>query len=78
MSGYWQRLKITVRLVPHRFQCQTHVTALDVGFNVVPEGWLVVLPCLELTGLLDAKMAGQRVVVMPADELNPNGLGHKR
>ena len=64
--------------MPHRFQCQTHVTVLDIGFDVVSEGWPVVFPSQQLAGLFNAKMAGQRVVVMPADELYPNGLGYKR
>ena len=67
MSGYRQGLKITIRLMPHRFRCQTHVTALDVGLDVVPEGWPVVLPSQQLAGLFDAKMARQRIVVMTAD-----------
>ena len=78
MNGYWQRLKITVRLLPHRFQCQTYVTTFDIGLNVVPQSWPVVLPCKELTGLLDTKMADQQIVAMLADELHPNGFGHKK
>ena len=67
MSGYQQRLKITVRLLPHHFRCQIHVTALNIGFNVVPEGWLVILSSQQLAGFFDAKMAWQKIVVMTAD-----------
>ena len=67
MNGYRQGLKITVGLMPYRFRCQTHVTALNVGLDVVPEGWPVVLMSQQLAGFFDAKMARQKIIVMTAD-----------
>ena len=64
--------------MPYCFRCQTHVTALDVGFNVVSQEWLKVFLRQKLTSHFDTKMASQQVVVMPADELHPHGLGHKK
>ena len=67
MSEYRQRLKVTVRLMSHRFRYQTYVTAVDIGLNVVSEVWPLVLPSQQLTSLFDAKMARQRIVMMTAD-----------
>ena len=53
--------------MPHRFRCQIHITALEIDLNVVPEGWLVVLPSQQFAGFLKAKIARQRIVVMTAD-----------
>ena len=58
---------MTVRLIPHRFQCQIQVIALDVGLDIVPEGWPVVLPSQPLVDILNAKMSHQRIVVMTGD-----------
>ena len=44
MSEYWQKLKITIRLMFYHFQCQIDVTAINIGFNIVPKRWPVVIP----------------------------------
>ena len=43
--------------MPHCFQYHTHVTALDVGLNVVLKRWPVVFSSRQLAGLFDAKIA---------------------
>ena len=69
MDWHGERLKITVVLVPHRFQAQTHVTALDIGLDILSEAWSVVFTTDKLSCFIDTKMACQRVVVVLADEL---------
>ena len=54
---YRQGLKITVELISHRFQCQIHVITFDVGFNIVPQGWLKVFLRQQLLSLFNTKMA---------------------
>ena len=64
--------------MPHRFWCQIYVTGFDVGLNVVLEGLLVVFLSQQLASFFDAKMAGQRVVVISADKLSLNGFKNKQ
>ena len=41
------------------------------------EGWPVVFLSQQLRSLLDAKMTGQKIVVVTANQLCSNGFGYK-
>ena len=53
--------------MPHYFRCETYVTTLDIGLNVMPQRWPKVFLRQQLTSLFDIKMASQRIIVMVAD-----------
>ena len=57
---------------------EINVTAFYVGLDVVTEGWLVVVLGQQFTSFLDARMTGQRIVVVTANHLRSNGFGYKQ
>ena len=78
MRGYWQRLKIIVELMSDWLEGWADVTALYLGLNIVSESWLKVFLYQQFAGLLDAKIAGQRIVIVALDQLDLNSLGQKK
>ena len=44
----------------------------------MPKGGPIVLPNKKLAYLLDIKMACQKVIMMPANKFDSNGLKHKK
>ena len=77
MRWYAQQLKITVGFVTNCFRGQTNVTAFHVSIDVVAKGWPVVLLAQQFASLHDAKIAGQKIVVVTANQLCLNGFGYK-
>lgn len=40
MGWHGQQLQVTIGLVPHRFQAQTHVITFDIGLDIFSKAWL--------------------------------------
>ena len=78
MGRYWQGLQVTIGLMSDRFRGQTNVAAFDVGLNILFEARPIIFPADELFGFIDTKMACQRVVVVPVNELGSNDFRYKR
>ena len=78
MRWYGQELKIIVSYVANCFWGQTNVTAFYVGLDVVAEGWPVVFLGQQFVSLLNAKMAGQKIVVVTANQLRSNSFEYKQ
>ena len=71
-------MKITVGLVTNFFEGLINVTAFHVGLDVVAKGWPIVLSDQQFTSLVDVKIAGQRIVMVTANQLCSNGFGYKQ
>ena len=78
MDWHEQQLKINVGLVPHCFQAQTHVTAFDLGLNILSEARTVVFTTDKLSCFINTKMACQKVVVVSANELCSNNFRYEQ
>ena len=61
-----------------RFQGQTNVAAFDIGLNIFFETRPIIFPANKLPGFIDTKMACQRVVVVPANELSSNDFRYEQ
>ena len=49
-----------------------------MGLNVVVKSWPVVLSDQKFASFFNAKMAGQRIVVVTANQLRLNSFGYKQ
>ena len=78
MNWYQQRLKITVRLMVYCFQTQTNIAAFDIAFNIFSEAWPIVFPVNDFPRFVDTKIACQRVVMIPTNELCLNDFRYKQ
>ena len=77
MRWYEQQLKITIEVVADYFYGLSNDIVFYIGLDIVAESWLVVFLGQQLTSLLDAKIAGQRIVKVTANQLRLKSFGYK-
>ena len=64
--------------MPYHFWYQIYIIAFDVDFKVLPWKRPKVFLSIQLVGYLDAKILNYRVIVIVADCLCLDILGHKK
>ena len=58
----------------YRLLSQKNITVLNIGLDVMVNGWLVIILSNKLFSLLDPKVAFQQIIVVSADQLCTNNF----
>ena len=64
--------------MPHYFQTQTNIAALDIGLDIFSKARLIVFLADEFSCFIDIEMACQRFVIILADKFDLDNLLHKK
>ena len=58
--------------MPNSFRSQANIVAFNICFNILMQCKPVILSCNQLLGLVNAKMACKKIVVILTDKLRSN------